>query len=149
MATAHVRQRNAGRFGFGTSNGSATTASAFEVDGQMAAQATGLRMFTAQQPALRHCGATDARTQCDHDYIIALLCCSGVPFAEKGEAGIVLYLYGKIQFFTTPRHQVQARRIVEFGVGGKNTAARVIHEATETEGHTGQVGAAYLASNSV
>jgi hypothetical protein len=49
-------------------------------------------MFPTQQPALRHCGTPDTGAQSDHDYVIALLCCPGVPFAEKREAGIDLHL---------------------------------------------------------
>jgi hypothetical protein len=90
------------------------------VDGEVTAEAAGLRMLAANQTALHHGRAADAGAEShDHD-VVETAGGARLSFPQQGGASIVFQTQGKIEIGERPSGKINRFKIEVFSVGGKN-----------------------------
>jgi hypothetical protein len=140
VTAAHIGERNTGGLSLRAPDSAAAAGATFEVDWQVAAEASGLRVLPTQQAALRHRSASDSCPERNHNHVITALRRAGIPFPEQCEAGIILDFQGNAQLRPTPRNQIQSRSVIELSICRKDAALGVIHKTAKTDDHSGWIG---------
>ena len=133
------RQELGRGLGFRTADAAAGGMAAAVIHGQMTAQAPGLAMPAAHDPAFQDDRRPQPGAQRDHHKVVAAASRTIAPFANGRHARVVFQYARQVEFGRGPGSQIEVRHVAKPAELGANPARAWIDEAGDGDAQPGAI----------